>query len=236
MSPLVALVRPVGEEFGREQPFREVVVAAVALPPREAQDAGRSERLEDRARAVRRAPPPVDLLAGAEIEGAQRPLGPDAAEDLVDEFGVAREDPGLVGRVMPIPGLAEPGQFVGGQEAEALVVGLEQRPLVVEQRLRKRAPVVGDACRQHQVVVAAGHLERVELDGAQPLEDREHALRRRRQRARRVEQVAADEEAPGGIAGDADRRGRHPAMVRTSPATRCQEFGYVGAREQFGGD
>ena len=46
VEELLALWHPLGEESGREQPLREVVVAAVALAAGDAEDAGLGERLQ----------------------------------------------------------------------------------------------------------------------------------------------------------------------------------------------
>ena len=47
VEQLLALRHALGEESGREQPLREVVVAAVALAAGDAEDPGLGERLQD---------------------------------------------------------------------------------------------------------------------------------------------------------------------------------------------
>ncbi len=63
--------------------------------------------------------------------------------------------------------------------------------------------VSGDAGVEHEVVVArTGHLERVELQAPEALDGGQDRCRLRRQRARRGQQVAPDEEAPRVGGGD----------------------------------
>ena len=52
--------------------------------------------------------------------------------------------PGSWAERAPVPGEAVPRQLGRGQDGEALVVGLEQRPLLVEQRVRPGPSVPGD--------------------------------------------------------------------------------------------
>ena len=89
---------------------------------------------------------------------------------------VVDEGLALVGAARPVPGEAVPGQLAGREDAEALVVGLEQEAAVVQQVVRPGSPVAGDAGVEHEVVVAAGYLEGVELEGAEAVDDREDAL------------------------------------------------------------
>ena len=60
-------------------------------------------------------------------------------------------------------------------------------------------------------MVAAGDLERIELERAEPAHDAHDRGRLRRQRARRGEEVARDEEAPRGGGGDMTVRVAHDA-------------------------
>ena len=69
-------------------------------------------------------------------------------------------------------------------------------------------------------MVPAGHLERVELERAEALDDPHHRRRLGRQGARRREEVATDEEAARGGAVEPDRGGHRP-MVRGT-AGCCQ--------------
>ena len=56
---------------------------------------------------------------------------------------------------------------------------------------------------EHEVVVArAGHLEGVELEGTEPLDDFQDRCRLRRERAWWREQVPGDQEATGVVAVD----------------------------------
>ena len=61
-----------------------------------------------------------------------------------------------------------------------------------------RGVVGGDARVQHEIVRAAGDIDRVELDRREPAEYLEHAVAPAFERARRREQVARDEEAARG--------------------------------------
>ena len=60
----------VREHVSRQQPFEEVVVAAVAVPPRQTEDAGDGVRLEHRPNGVRRDTEPVGrpTLRALEVE------------------------------------------------------------------------------------------------------------------------------------------------------------------------
>ena len=139
------------------------------------------------------------------------------------------EDLALVGAAGPVPGQAMPGQLARREDAEALVVGLEQEAPLVEQVVRPRAPVAGDAGVEDEVVVAPGDLERVELQGAEAIHDGEDALLGGRQRARRGEEVAEHQEAPrdgggqrvrGGRGGHGVDRSRSPSHPAAAAAVR----------------
>ena len=167
----VELRRPLGEEVGREQPLDQVVDPAVAVPPCDPEDPGLGERLEDRAHLVRRAPVPVDRGAGRDVGRRQVPVRPDPLEELLDERRVLVEDAaGLLGAV-EIPRDPEEGQVGRRDDAEALVVGLVEDALLVEERVGQLAAVARNAGEENEVVVPAGDLERIELDRAEPLED-----------------------------------------------------------------
>jgi hypothetical protein len=56
-----------------------------------------------------------------------------------------------------------------------------------------------DASRQHEVVIAPGHLERVELERPQPIDDAHDRGRFRRQPARRRKEVAGRHEPARGL-------------------------------------
>ena len=83
------------EDVGREQPLEEVVVAAVALAPREAEHAGDGVRLEHGAHGVRRHSEPVGRrpALALEVERRQRPLRADPLEHALGHLGVLGEDP-----------------------------------------------------------------------------------------------------------------------------------------------
>jgi hypothetical protein len=60
------------------------------------------------------------------------------------------------------------------------------------------ASVAADPVVEHQVVAAgSGHLERVELEAPQPIDHAQHRYRPRRERPRRIEEMAADQESAG---------------------------------------
>ena len=65
---LFSLRHLVREQLGREQPFEEVVVPAVAVAPREADHARDGVRLEHGAHGVLRHPEPVLRRTGLALE------------------------------------------------------------------------------------------------------------------------------------------------------------------------
>ena len=79
-----------GEHVGRQQPFEEVVVPAVAVTPREAEHARHGVRLEHGAHGVRRHPEPVGRRPALtlEIERRQRAVRADSLEHPLGHFGV----------------------------------------------------------------------------------------------------------------------------------------------------
>ena len=107
----------------------------------------------------------------------------------------------------PVPGDPEPGQLRRRQDREHLVVGLEERPVLVQQRVRPRPAVAGDAGEQDEIVVPAGDVDRVELDRAKAVEDGHDARRLGGQGPRRGEQVVEREVAPGDVARQLERGG-----------------------------
>ena len=116
-----------------------------------------------------------------------------------------------------LPGDPVVGQLARRQQVEGLVVRLEQQPPAVEQLVGQLAAVAADPSLEHEVVVAAGHLQRVELQRAEPIDYGQDALRRGGQRARRREQMADGQEAARH--GEADLLG-HGAIVRARGVRR----------------
>jgi hypothetical protein len=111
---------------------------------------------------------------------------------------------------VPAPGRAEPGEVVRQDERQAFVDRLENLTLLVE-RIARRGVVAGDARVQHEVVVPAGHRQRIELDRAQLAEDVEHSHRTALERSGRREEVPSDEEAPRRLGGDREYAGSRGA-------------------------
>jgi hypothetical protein len=125
---------------------------------------------------------------------------------------VRLEDPGLVLDLISVPGQPVERQLSRWNQRETLVVGLVQRPLLVEQGIRPFPPIAGDSGEEHEVVIPPGDLERVELERADPLDDGHHARRFGRQGAGRREEVADREEAPGDLGRDRQGWG-HVGMI-----------------------
>ena len=215
-AALLELRRPLGEELGWEQSLDQVVDPAVSLAPGDPEDPGLGERLEDRPDLVRRAPVPVDRGAGREVGRGEMAVGPDPLEELLDERGVLVEDAAVVRGAVEVPGDPEPGQVGRGDEAQALVVGLVENPLVVEEIVGQLAAVARDAGEEDEVVVSTGDLEGVELDRAEPLENGQDPVATGRQGPRRGEVVAQGEEPARGRGRDRQGRGHRP-MVGDGP-------------------
>ena len=92
VATLLALrSRALGQQLGGEEPLGQVVDAAVAVAPGEAQDPGLGQRLEDRPDLVGRAPVPVDRRARLDVGRRQRAVAPDPLEQLLDERRVLVE-------------------------------------------------------------------------------------------------------------------------------------------------
>ena len=84
-----------------------------------------------------------------------------------------------------VPGLTMPGQLRGGQDAEHLVVGLEELAPTVQEFRRPGRVVVTHPVMEDEVVVPPSHGQGVELDRAEPLEGCPHPVEAGRQRAGR---------------------------------------------------
>ena len=145
------------------------------------------------------------------------PLVADPLEQLLDERRVLVERAAAVRLVAAVPRDPVPRQLGRRHDREHLVVRLVQRAVAVQELVRPGAPVAVDARQQRQVVVAAGDVDRVELQRPEAVDDAHHRRRLGRQRPRRREEVAGDEEPPrdGGETGtlgseltDSDRTGR----------------------------
>jgi hypothetical protein len=96
---------------------------------------------------------------------------------------------------------AEPRELVRRNEGETLIERLEHLAPFVKKVAPGRV-VIGDAGVEDEIVVPAGHGERVELDRAEPAENLEHCIGSAFERARGREQVVRDEEATRGLGGD----------------------------------
>ncbi len=156
-----------GEEVGREEAFHEVVDPPIAVAPRRAPGCPASARasrigadLVRRVASTSRSSP-----RGADVGGGERAVSSDPVEQLLDEIGVF--DEGAL-RAWParctVPGDAIPRQLGGRQRwrgpcctprtaIDRGTAGRRSRPA----GSRRSAP-------QDEVVIAAGDLERVELE------------------------------------------------------------------------
>ena len=116
------------QDVGRQQPLEEVVVAAVALAPREPDHAGDGVRLEHGAHDVRRQPEPVGLRpAGAlEVERRERAVGADPLEHPLSDLVIVRDH----ARRVPAEAAAEP-RVLAGQD--------EERPLLYASKTSRRS-------------------------------------------------------------------------------------------------
>ena len=112
------------------------------------------------------------IAARGSTSPGQGAVRPDPLEQLLDERRVLIECRAIVTQPRPVPRDPVVRQLRRRQDREALVVGLEQRPLLVQEAVRPLAPVAGDPGEQHEVVVATGDLERVELERARSARSR----------------------------------------------------------------
>jgi hypothetical protein len=113
----------------------------------------------------------------------------------------------FVDLVGTIPRDAVPGQLGGRDDREHLVERLEQDSLLVEERLGPLPAIASDPGVQHEIVIPAGDVDRVELDRAESIEHAHHARRFGRQQPRRGKQVVEREIAPRNVARELDRDG-----------------------------
>ncbi len=196
------------QDLGRQESLDQVVVAAVPVPSGKTEHAGHEVRLQHGPYRVRRCPEPVDQrsLPALEVQGRQRALRPDAGQDVVGDLRVPAQD--LLRSRSQRP--AEPRVVAGGDDGEALAVHLDQPAALVEEVIGPRGVVAGDAGVEHEVVVAAGDGERVELDGAETTGHLQHRVGPSRERARGRQHLACDEKTSGVLGRDlhAPRRGR----------------------------
>ena len=202
MAELVPLRGTLREKGGRKQALGEVVDTPVALPPGDREDTGLGERLQQRPHRVRRAPVPVDGGPGLMSVERQGPALADPREQLLHEGGVLVERPARVRDAPAVPGDPVPRQLGRGHEREHLVVRLVEDAIPIQEVLRPCSAVPGHPGEERQVVVPAGDLEGVELQRAEPVQDAHHGGGLRRERPRRSQKVAADQEAARGGARD----------------------------------
>ena len=239
VATLLALGSPLGEQRRGEEALDEVVHPPVPVAPGETQDPCLGECLQDGPHLVGGPPVPVDRRPRLQVRRRQRAVPPDPVEQLLHEGGVYVERGTGVLVAVQVPGDAVPGQLPGRHDGQALVVGLVQHPRPVEMLVRPGTAVAGDPCRQHEVVVPAGHRQRVELERAEPFHDAQNGSRVGRQSAWRREEVAGDQEAARGRPVKLESR-RHRPMVRDGravdpgrqrPRSQCPRWILQCARE-----
>ena len=217
------------QDVRRKQSLSEVVIAAVAVSPRQAQSAAYAERIQHGAGGAGRSPPPIDRRLALEIARAFGPFGRYRRQHFLGEGRLlADELPGpAIGPVLP--GNAVVGQLTRRQQIEGLVIGLEQEPAAVQQLVCEVAAVTGHAGLEDQVVVAAGDVERVELKRAQTIDHDQNALRRCGQRTWRRQQVT-DGQKPARDR-ETDELG-HSAIVQDADVRSWQECRSASARDR----
>jgi hypothetical protein len=176
----------VREHPGRQQPLDEVVVAGVAVAPREPDHARDRVRLEHGADRVLGHPEPVLRRTGLALEVARRqgPVRADPLEHALGNGGVVGENVRVEPPSLPTRGETEPGKLARRDERERLVGRLEDLAALVELIAPGRL-VARDARVQHEVVVPAGHRDRVELDRPELAQDLQHGFGASRERSRR---------------------------------------------------
>ena len=215
MAPLLAL-RPAGrQQVGREEPLRKVIDPPAAGAPGESKDAGLSEGFEDRSDLVGGAPVPVDRRTGLDVGGRQRPVRANPPEQLLDQGRVLLKGAAAVNRLGQVPGDPVPGELSSGEDREPIIVRLEKDSILVQEPIRPGALVASDPGGKGEVVIAAGHIQRVELERAEALDHAHHARGLGWQVARRRQQVAEHEVAAGDVARDGVRSGSGGGLGHT---------------------
>jgi len=211
---LFSLRHLVREQLGREQPFEEVVVPAVAVAPREADHARDGVGLEHGAHDVLRHPEPVlrRSVLGLEIERRQRALRADPPEHALGHRGVLGEDSAVEPGPLAAPDVTEPGELARRDERQRLVGHLEDLTAFVEQ-VAPGGLVAGDARVQHEVVAPAGDCDRVELDRPELSQDLQHGVGASLDRPCRREEVPRDEKATRRLSRDRHLEGTRHASV-----------------------
>lgn len=185
------------------------------------------------AHGVLRHPKPVLRRAALPLEvgRGQRPVRPDALEHAVGHRGVLGEGRGVEAGPLAAPVRTEPRELARRNERQRLVGRLEDLTAFVEQ-VAPGGLVVGDARVQHEVVVAAGDLDRVELDRPELPEDLEHPVEASLDRPRGCEEVPCDEKPPRRLSSDLHLEDTNCAYVGqlTTYAHRCSRRSPTGLR------
>ena len=211
----------------RQRALRHVVQLAALAAPADHDLAARLQHLEGHLRGARRASPaaPVERLDApvvGEVVGGDRSTLADLVEHLLDHAGWQAAQPlgvrpprRLDRELRPVP-----GERVRRQQAALLrevLEGMAGEEVPVHVALRDAV----HARERHEVGVGAERIERVELDAAEPREERADP-RGARRKLRRGEGVVADQEGAG-----LGRRERHRRSARASAPGRMGVHGEV---------
>ena len=165
------------QQLGRKQPLDQVVDSPVAVAAHQPKHAGQGERFEDRADLIGWTPEPIDGFSRLDVGGGQRSVALYAIQQLPDQCRVLLERRVRVPCVAQIPTDPVPRQLRGRDQAQAFVVGLVERTLSVQKVVGPLAAVAADARQKGEVVIPAGHVDRIELQRAQAVEDAHDAGR-----------------------------------------------------------
>ena len=186
----------------RQRPLRHVVQLAARSAPAHHDLAPRLQHLERHLRGARRAPPaaPVERLDApviGEVVGADRAARADLLEHLLDGAGrqpraAARRATTTPARLRAPPGTRETRPPAGGSAPSRSA----RRRGRGGGAGRRRPSDAVHARERHEVGVRAERIEGIELDAAQPREERADPGRARRELGR-GEGVVADEERAG---------------------------------------